>query len=102
MCIRDRSYAYQELDNLPDGFAKPEERTKPWGTGHAILSCKGVVTEPFAVINADDYYGKEGFAKIHDYLVNTDPTPGKLNFCMAGFIPVSYTHLHAAGYRQCC
>ncbi|MEE0419935.1 MAG: nucleotidyltransferase [Lachnospiraceae bacterium] len=84
--IADVSYAYQELDNLPDGFAKPEERTKPWGTGHAILSCKGVVTEPFAVINADDYYGKEGFAKIHDYLVNTDPTPGKLNFCMAGFI----------------
>ena len=50
-------YAFQELDDLPDGFTKPEGRTKPWGTGQAILCCKGLVHEPFAVINADDYYG---------------------------------------------
>ena len=62
-------YAFQELDNLPEGFTKPEGRTKPWGTGQAVLSCKGIVKEPFAVINADDYYGKEAFVRVHDYLV---------------------------------
>lgn len=79
-------YAYQELDDLPEGFAKPKERTKPWGTGQAILSCKGIVNEPFVVINADDYYGKEAFVKLHEYLVDLKPLPDKLNFCMAGFI----------------
>ena len=75
-------YAYQELDNLPEGFKKPEERTKPWGTGQAILACKGVVNEPFIIINADDYYGKEAFVKVHDFLVNAKP----YNYCGAGFI----------------
>ena len=84
--ITNVAYAYQELDALPEGFTKPAERTKPWGTGQAILSCKGVVDEPFVVINADDYYGKEAFVKLHDYLVNLKPLPDKLNFCMAGFI----------------
>lgn len=84
--IADVSYAFQELDDLPDGFCKPAERTKPWGTGQAILSCKGLLNDPFIVINADDYYGKEAFVKIHDYLVNWTPIPGKFNFCMAGFI----------------
>ena len=54
-------YVYQELENLPEGFSVPEGRTKPFGTGHAILSRKDVVDGPFAVINADDYYGKERF-----------------------------------------
>ena len=75
-------YAYQELDNLPEGFKKPDERTKPWGTGQAVLSCKGIVNEPFAIINADDYYGKEAYVKVHEFLVNT--TEG--NYCGAGFI----------------
>ncbi|BCJ96643.1 nucleotidyltransferase [Anaerocolumna cellulosilytica] len=77
-------YVFQELDNLPEGFTKPEERTKPWGTGQAVLSCEGILSEPFAVINADDYYGKEAFEKVHDFLVNADSS--KLDFCMAGFI----------------
>lgn len=78
-------YAFQELDALPEGVEVPKGRTKPWGTGHAILSCKGVVAEPFAVINADDYYGKTAFAKVHDYLADYSPErPG--DFCMAGFI----------------
>ena len=51
-------YVFQELDDLPEGFEAPADRTKPWGTGQAILACKGVVNEPFLVINADDYYGK--------------------------------------------
>lgn len=77
-------YVFQELDNLPKGFEKPEGRTKPWGTGQAILSCKGVLKEPFAVINADDYYGKEAFAKVHEYLVQDDLKSNQ--FCMAGFV----------------
>lgn len=84
--IADVSYAFQELDDLPEGFSKPAERTKPWGTGQAILCCKGLLNDPFIVINADDYYGKEAFVKIHDYLVNWTPIHGKFNFCMAGFI----------------
>ena len=59
-------YAYQELDKLPEGFSVPEGRKKPWGTGHAILMVKDLVHEPFLVINADDYYGKEGFRKVHE------------------------------------
>ena len=79
-------YAYQETENLPQGFAKPEDRTKPWGTGHAILACKDIVKEPFVIINADDYYGKEAFVKVHDYLVNNCKDNSSMNFCMAGFI----------------
>ena len=79
------AYAYQELDALPEGIELPTGRTKPWGTGQAVLACKDVLKEPFAVINADDYYGKEAFTKLHDFLV--DYTPEKANaFCMAGFI----------------
>lgn len=61
-------YAFQEVDNLPEGFTCPADRTKPWGTAQAILSCKGIVNEPFAVVNADDYYGKSAFQKIAEFL----------------------------------
>lgn len=84
--IADVAYAYQELDKLPEGFTKPADRTKPFGTGHAVLCTKGLVEGPFAVINADDYYGKEAFAKVHDFLVSEHDTSEKLQFCMAGFI----------------
>jgi dTDP-glucose pyrophosphorylase len=79
-------YAFQEIDDLPDGFHVPEGRKKPWGTGQAILCCKGTVTDPFIVINADDYYGKEAFVKIHDYLIQAEDKPDKYDYCMAGFI----------------
>lgn len=80
-------YAYQELDDLPAGFTKPEQRKKPWGTGQAILVCKDIVKEPFIVINADDYYGKEAYVKLHDFLCATpDTVDGKLNCGMAGFV----------------
>ena len=82
----ETAYAFQEIDDLPAGFTKPADRTKPWGTGQAILSCKDLVNEPFAVINADDYYGKEAFVKVHDYLVEDHPASDKLDFCMAGFL----------------
>ncbi len=80
------AYAFQELCDLPAGFTKPEGRTKPWGTGQAILSCRELVQEPFVVINADDYYGKEAFVKVHDYLVQEHGTGERLEFCMAGFL----------------
>lgn len=79
------AYAFQALDNVPAGCEVPEGRTKPWGTGQAVLACKGILQEPFAVINADDYYGKEAFVQLHNFLQGYDPAePGKL--CMAGFV----------------
>ena len=74
-------YVYQELDRLPDGYCVPSERTKPWGTGHAVLMCRDVVKEPFAVINADDFYGEEPYRIIHDELVN----PVKSGLTLAPF-----------------
>lgn len=62
-------YVYQELDKIPEGFEVPEGRVKPWGTGHAVLCCKDVIDGPFAVINADDYYGKSAFKSIYDQLM---------------------------------
>lgn len=80
-------YAFQELDALPEGYSVPESRKKPWGTGQAVLSIKGMVHEPFLVINADDYYGKEGFKKIHDYMVTEmDVQSDVYDMCMGGFI----------------
>ena len=77
-------YVFQELDALPEGFAKPVDRTKPWGTGQAVLCCREIVKEPFAVINADDYYGKEAFKLVYHYLNSDDYT--EKQYCMAGFI----------------
>lgn len=62
-------YVYQELDCLPEGISVPEGRIKPWGTGHAVLCCKDVVDAPFAVINADDYYGRDAFERIYQFLI---------------------------------
>lgn len=84
--ITEVEYAFQELDDLPAGFAKPEGRTKPWGTGQAVLACKGLVKEPFAVINADDYYGKDPFVKLHDYLVQEHDVDKVMPISMAGFV----------------
>ena len=78
------AYVFQRLDDLPAGVQLPPERKKPWGTGQAILTCRGVVKEPFGVINADDYYGREGFQKLHDFLAAS--TPEKPNaYCMVAF-----------------
>lgn len=85
--IAEVAYAYQELDDLPEGFTRPENRKKPWGTGQAVLCAKDVLEEPFAVINADDYYGKEPFVKLHDYLISDVAMPeGVQPICMAGFV----------------
>lgn len=79
------AYAFQDLRDIPKGEAVPSERTKPWGTGQAVLSCKGIVNEPFAVINADDYYGKEAFVEMYKFLDNYSPEKPN-DFAMAGFI----------------
>lgn len=79
-------YAFQEIDDLPAGINVSTKRTKPWGTGQAILSCKNLISGPFVVINADDYYGKEAFVKIHNYLQSVKNMDDKYNYCMAGFI----------------
>lgn len=78
--IIDVEYAFQETDKLPEGFVAPEERTKPWGTGHAIYCCRDIVKTPFAVINADDYYGKSAFEKIYNHLKEQNG-----DYCMVGF-----------------
>lgn len=83
--ITQVEYVYQDIQDLPEGFTCPKERTKPWGTGHAVLAAKKVINEPFVVINADDYYGKEAYRKVHEYLVSEQPDDGKLHICMAGF-----------------
>jgi NDP-sugar pyrophosphorylase family protein len=79
------SYVYQDLQNLPDGFSVPEGRVKPWGTGHAILSIADVVDGPFAVINADDYYGPAAYQKIYDYLT-THEDDALYRYAMVGFL----------------
>lgn len=80
-------YAYQELSDIPEEFKdKLEGRTKPWGTGQAILCCKDVVNEPFLVINADDYYGKTAYKTAYDYLTKEHEESGKLDISMVGFV----------------
>ena len=80
-------YAFQDLHDLPEGYTVPEGKTKPWGTAQAVLCAKHLIDCPFIVINADDFYGADGFRKIHDYLVNDmDESAEVLDMCMAGFI----------------
>lgn len=77
-------YVYQELDKIPAGFEVPEGRVKPWGTGHALLCCKDVIDGPFAVINADDYYGKSAFKEIYDQLTKQEDDD-KYQYAMVGY-----------------
>lgn len=80
----DVSYAFQELSDIPDGYEVPEGRVKPWGTAHAVLSCIDQIDGPFAVINADDYYGVEAFKLIYDYL-QSHPDDDKYRYTMVGY-----------------
>ena len=76
-------YVYQELDKLPEGFSLPADRVKPWGTNHAVMMAADVIKEPFAVINADDFYGRDGYAVIGNYLSELAGSEGK--YCMVGY-----------------
>ena len=84
--VMDVKYAYQQLEDLPEGYAVPEGRSKPWGTCHAILAARELVDGPFAVINADDYYGPEAFKTIYDYLSENPDRPGCYEFAMVGYL----------------
>lgn len=75
-------YVYQSLESFMNGKAVPAERTKPWGTAHAVLCCKGKVNEPFAVINADDYYGRDAFVKAYDFLTTRC---NSTTYCIIGY-----------------
>jgi len=77
-------YVYQENDLLPEGYQVPENRVKPWGTGHAILCCKDVIDGPFAVINADDYYGKAAFKELYRHLCETEDND-RYQYAMVGY-----------------
>ena len=78
------AYVFQDLQNIPEGFTVPEGRVKPWGTGHAVLSCIDIVDGPFAVINADDYYGRKAFQVIYDYLASREDDD-KYRYTMVGY-----------------
>ena len=90
-CIGDRirdnieiEYVFQDISMIPDGYSVPEGREKPWGTAHAALCAKEAVNSPFAVINSDDFYGREAFAKIYDFLSHTSDDD-KYRYAMVGF-----------------
>ena len=79
------SYVFQELDNIPEGFTVPEGRVKPWGTGHAVLSCIHEIDGPFAVINADDYYGVRAFQMAYDFLTDPEAEDAAGRYMMVGY-----------------
>ncbi|MBM6852950.1 nucleotidyltransferase [Mediterraneibacter glycyrrhizinilyticus] len=82
--VMDVAYVFQDIDNIPEGFQVPEDRVKPWGTAHAVLSAMDEVDGPFAVINADDYYGRHAFQAIYDYLT-THEDDDKYRYTMVGY-----------------
>ena len=95
-------YAYQELDKLPEGYSVPEGRTKPWGTSHAVLCAKEAIDgAPFAVINADDYYGKSAFKTIYDALCKAEDTD-KFDYCMVGYEVGKTVTEHGSVARGVC
>ncbi len=83
--VMDVKYAYQIKEDLPEGYAVPAERTKPWGTAHAALAARDLVDGPFAIINADDYYGPEAYQKIYSYLASHEDT-GVYEYVMVGYL----------------
>ncbi len=81
----ETAYVFQDLNNISEGFAVPQDRVKPWGTGHAVLSCIGTVDGPFAVINADDYYGSKAFKLAYDFLANAKEDGDQYRYMMVGY-----------------
>ena len=84
--VMEVKYVFQRADDLPAGYTVPEDRAKPWGTAQAVLAARDVVDGPFAVINADDYYGPEGFEEIYNYLLHHPDTPGMYEYAMVGYL----------------
>ena len=95
-------YVFQQPDAmLPAGFSLPSDRVKPWGTAHAILCCKDIVREPFAAINADDYYGKRAFSVLYDYLT-TAQDGEQANYSMVGYLAKNTLTEHGSVARGVC
>jgi len=95
-------YVFQQLDDLPPGFAAPSGRTKPWGTTHAIWSARRAIAEPFVSINADDYYGKTSFKAVAEYLTRAPSPGGAADYCMVGYPVLQTLSDHAAVTRAIC
>ena len=101
-CPLEIRYAYQELDKIPEGSTIPEGRTKPWGTCHAVWCAKDTIDgAPFAVINADDYYGKSAFKVIYDYLCKAEDRE-KYDYCMVGYQLGNTVTEHGSVARGIC
>ena len=79
-------YTFQDIDDLPEGYSVPEGRTKPWGTAHALLSARDAINEPFAVINADDFYGRGAYELLFKHLSTVDSCSEKASYCMVGYV----------------
>ncbi|MEE8390070.1 MAG: sugar phosphate nucleotidyltransferase, partial [Anaerolineae bacterium] len=82
----ETTYVLQRLDDVPEGFEVPPGRQKPWGTAHATLSCRHVLHSPFAVINADDFYGRSSYQALGDYMKNAQDRDGVYDYCMVGYV----------------
>lgn len=91
-------YVLQDVKNVPEGFAVPAERVKPWGTAHAVLMAKDVIREPFAVINADDFYGRESYRIMHDFLMESKPG----EYCLLGYTLSKTVSEHGSVARGVC
>lgn len=98
--IMDVEYAYQQLDDVPEGYTVPEGRTKPWGTSHAVLAARDIIDSPFAVINADDYYGPEAYKVVYDYLQAHQEQA--YEYCMVGFKLKNTVTEHGSVARGVC
>jgi NDP-sugar pyrophosphorylase family protein len=94
-------YVFQELDLLPDGFALPPERQKPWGTAHAVMAARDAISEPFAVINADDFYGRAGFQLMHDHFQGLGEA-GPTEYSVVGFTLSNTLSDHGSVARGVC
>ena len=98
----DVTYVFQDLDNVPAGFAIPDGRSKPWGTGHAVLCCKDAVHGNFAAINADDFYGTTAFAALADHLRTAADTPAGYAYSMVGYVLRNTLSEHGHVARGVC
>lgn len=95
-------YAHQDLTDLPEGYSVPADRVKPWGTAHAILAARKVIDGPFAVVNADDYYGPEGFKAIYDYLESHPDQENCYEYAMVGYLLGNTVTEHGHVARGVC
>ena len=100
--VMEVKYVFQRTDDLPEGYTVPAGREKPWGTAQAVLAARDVVDGPFAVINADDYYGPEGFEEIYNYLLHHPDTPGMYEYAMVGYLLMNTVTEHGSVARGVC